>query len=591
MFFAWSLTDVLDSRRTPACRTSTCRNLARQAGCVAALALVFALCFPAPQLSASGLSTSELSTSELSTSELELQDSSAECSDPQVSVQDGHLIIAAEPAAAGAVVTLRDVDGQVHRSRVEVATGAAVPLVNASGEPLKDGLVVWEVRFEGVPAGPRTEASFDQPVQLPWTSRGAFSISAGRALPQRVEGESLGDGLVHRGAKVQEGVLVEGLIQGDTSIKDHLCVGADCVDPEAFGDDAIRLKGNRLRQHFEDTSVGNFPDNDWRILVNDLLSGGADFFAIEDVNTSRVPVLLEAGAPADALRIAGNGDLGLGTANPAADIHVISSNTPELRLEQTNSSGFSAQTWSVEANESLFVISDETSSTLPVRIRRAAPTHSLYIAPDGSIGLGSAAPQAALEVERNDGTAKILVEETSVVAGNTIVFEATSDSGNIQTFFQPATGSGWKQNFRGADFRLDSQEDADDELLLTTAGDMTVNSLTETSDRAMKENFRSLDRGEVLSKIVELPITRWNYIEKGPEVQHIGPMAQDFYGAFGVGPDERHIASRDAASVALVGVQALYDELRNRGEQIEALQAANAALLERLEALERRLDE
>ncbi|MEM9291517.1 MAG: peptidase S74, partial [Acidobacteriota bacterium] len=79
--------------------------------------------------------------------------------------------------------------------------------------------------------------------------------------------------------------------------------------------------------------------------------------------------------------------------------------------------------------------------------------------------------------------------------------------------------------------------------------------------------------------------------EQGADVKHVGPMAQDFYGAFGVGKDDRHIATRDAASVALVGVQALHDELEARDALIEALQAANAALLERLEAVENRLND
>jgi len=39
-----------------------------------------------------------------------------------------------------------------------------------------------------------------------------------------------------------------------------------------------------------------------------------------------------------------------------------------------------------------------------------------------------------------------------------------------------------------------------------------------------------------------LPISKWRYVsERG--VRHGGAMAQDFYAAFGVGADDKHITS------------------------------------------------
>ena len=48
-----------------------------------------------------------------------------------------------------------------------------------------------------------------------------------------------------------------------------------------------------------------------------------------------------------------------------------------------------------------------------------------------------------------------------------------------------------------------------------------------TSDRNAKENF-----------------AQWNYKADAGTV-HIGPMAQDFHADFGVGPDDRHVATLD----------------------------------------------
>ena len=55
----------------------------------------------------------------------------------------------------------------------------------------------------------------------------------------------------------------------------------------------------------------------------------------------------------------------------------------------------------------------------------------------------------------------------------------------------------------------------------------------------------------------ELSIETWNYKSQGPSIRHIGPMAQDFYRAFGVGESNRHITTIDADGVTLAAVQAL----------------------------------
>jgi hypothetical protein len=106
---------------------------------------------------------------------------------------------------------------------------------------------------------------------------------------------------------------------------------------------------------------------------------------------------------------------------------------------------------------------------------------------------------------------------------------------------------------------------------------------TDASDRNRKEDFTPVDGQEVLTRLAELPITTWNYKAQDPSVRHMGPTAQDFYAAFGLGEDERHIASLDANGVALVAIQALY-------VQNQALEAENATLQQRLEDLEARVE-
>ena len=71
----------------------------------------------------------------------------------------------------------------------------------------------------------------------------------------------------------------------DAIITGSLCVGFDCVNGESFGFDTIRLKENNLRIRFLDTSnSAGFPTTDWQITINDSNSGGASYFAIDDMH-------------------------------------------------------------------------------------------------------------------------------------------------------------------------------------------------------------------------------------------------------------------------------------------------------------------
>jgi hypothetical protein len=97
------------------------------------------------------------------------------------------------------------------------------------------------------------------------------------------------------------------------------------------------------------------------------------------------------------------------------------------------------------------------------------------------------------------------------------------------------------------------------------------------SDSNVKTDIVPLDDGSVSAKVAALPLSTWQYkSERG--VRHVGPMAQDFYAAFGVGEDDRHITSIDEDGVALAAIKAL-----NR--KMAGLQEENARLRSRLTLL------
>jgi hypothetical protein len=97
-----------------------------------------------------------------------------------------------------------------------------------------------------------------------------------------------------------------------------------------------------------------------------------------------------------------------------------------------------------------------------------------------------------------------------------------------------------------------------------------------TSDRNAKEAFAPVDPHAILARVVTLPIETWSY--KGEHARHLGPMAQDFAAAFGLGADDRHIFPLDAGGVALAALQGLHALVQTQTARLQALEREVAAL-------------
>ncbi|MGE0460099.1 MAG: tail fiber domain-containing protein [Vicinamibacterales bacterium] len=109
------------------------------------------------------------------------------------------------------------------------------------------------------------------------------------------------------------------------------------------------------------------------------------------------------------------------------------------------------------------------------------------------------------------------------------------------------------------------------------------------SDRRLKQHFRPLDGARVLAKLAQLPIREWNYITQEASIRHLGPTAQDFQAAFGLGESPLQISTVDADGIALAALRAiavrtewLADRQRDRRREMTGLGA-------RLDRLERRV--
>jgi len=82
------------------------------------------------------------------------------------------------------------------------------------------------------------------------------------------------------------------------------------------------------------------------------------------------------------------------------------------------------------------------------------------------------------------------------------------------------------------------------------------------SDRNAKKNFQPVDALGILNKLAAIPIQQWNYKwERDSDVPNIGPMAQDFKGAFYPGRDDKGITTLEFDGVKLVAIQGLNQKL------------------------------
>jgi hypothetical protein len=92
----------------------------------------------------------------------------------------------------------------------------------------------------------------------------------------------------------------------------------------------------------------------------------------------------------------------------------------------------------------------------------------------------------------------------------------------------------------------------------------------------------------VLEKVTRLPITEWRY-KSQTDARHMGPVAQDFREAFGLGRDDKHITTVDADGVALAAIKGLNEKLeqqtREKDQRIAELEKEMDQLKEMLSRL------
>ncbi|MBC8117735.1 MAG: tail fiber domain-containing protein [Candidatus Saccharimonas sp.] len=317
-------------------------------------------------------------------------------------------------------------------------------------------------------------------------------------------------------------------------------------------------------------------------------------FLIRDAGL-RVPFMIEDAAPNNCIVIDTSGKIGFGTPNPAASLHILKLTRPAIRLEQTTGVAQYYE-WEVDVQGRLALnaFNSATFNDTPFAIERSAPTNTLYLTTEGSIGIGTSAPDSNSQVDirssllnglfmkREDSNSHYLRVEN-----DTGVFRAgVEGTGNVQ--FGALTPN------RG----LNLLTGGTSKLIINAAGQISFGSpppaitnralvhqsgahltsggaWTNGSSRALKQDIEPITSEQARDTVRALQPVGYRYKSELDE-RYVGFIAEDVPELVATN-DRKGLAPMDITAVLTKVVQ---DQDKQLGQQQQLIEQQQAALKE-----------
>jgi hypothetical protein len=223
----------------------------------------------------------------------------------------------------------------------------------------------------------------------------------------------------------------------------------------------------------------------------------------------------------------------------------------------------------------------------------AGVTNLVAITTSGSVGIGTNAPSQLLHLVDTPGHGEGMEIDSSINGHSPAIYLNHTGAGGHNfriASYGDATGSSFRirddtPGFNADRFFIDTNGNVGIGTITPTnklhvAGGVSATAFVSTSDRNAKENFRPVSPQAVLDKVASLPISTWNFKDLH-DGRHMGPMAQDFYAAFGLGGSDTTITTVDPDGVALAAIQGLNQKVEDGSRRSE----------DRIQRLQQKLDQ
>ena len=209
----------------------------------------------------------------------------------------------------------------------------------------------------------------------------------------------------------------------------------------------------------------------------------------------------------------------------------------------------------------------------------------------GNVGIDAASPAHKLVVQADDGGPYYDAQQI-IIQGNTnnsqqleLGYKTSGNYGSIQAVHQNVGFKPLVLQPSGGNVGIGTTSPGYPLTMNSGAYCSSAGVWTSVSDRNAKEDFTVIAPAEVLAKVVALPITQWKYKVEPAGLKHIGPVAQDFHAAFGLGDSDRAIGTIDESGVALAAIQGLNEKLNAKDAEIQELKQSVAELTALVEKL------
>ena len=262
----------------------------------------------------------------------------------------------------------------------------------------------------------------------------------------------------------------------------QVCIGSECNDASVGqpANAALKLRARRPGILFEDTDtnpVGN--GRDWRLALNDTIPGGFSRFSIQDAESGRVPFTVQGGALENTLWLGGSHFVGIGTTFPDQSLDIVSNvgTGTVIEMQNTALAGNVIYHLAVRADGE-FQVFDRGWLTAPLRIQPNIGDDQLVMTAQG-VGFGTDTPAAPLHLQRTDGSAEVLVENTaaSPAAAARGMFTMRNNGGSFFTLDNTDAGTTWfftHENSAPNRFIIADAVTDGPEFTLTADGDVTI---------------------------------------------------------------------------------------------------------------------